>query len=95
MKAFLMYRDRDIDPEHEPTEAEEALTQDLELGMLWTAMADGDDFLADMARRAVLSSLTSPEAIVYRQQILDDAIAQPAVIRQLYDTAVAAITAER
>jgi hypothetical protein len=95
MKAFLMYRDRDIDPEHEPTEAEEALTQDLELGMLWTAMADGDDFLADMARRAVLSSLTSPEAIVYRQQILADAIAQPVVIRQLYDTAVAAITAER
>ena len=59
MKAFLMYQDRDIAPAREPTAAEQALTQDLELGTLWAAMAAGDDFLADMARRAVLSSLTS------------------------------------
>ncbi len=95
MKAFLMYRDRDIDPGHEPTAVEQALIQDLELGPLWSAMAAGDDFLADMARRTLLSSLTSPEAITYRQQILADAIAQPAVIRQLYDIAVAAIRGER
>jgi len=95
MKAFLMYRDRDIDPAHEPTAVEQALTQDLELGTVWSTMAAGDEFLADMARRAVLSSLTSLEEITYRQQILADAIAHPAVIRHLYDVAVAAIAGER
>jgi hypothetical protein len=95
MKAFLMYRDHDIDPPHEPSTAERALTQDLELGTLWAAMADGDDLLADLARRAVLASLTSPEEITYRQEILADAIAQPAVIRELFDIAVTAIAGER
>jgi hypothetical protein len=95
MKAFLMYRDRDLDPAPEPAAATRALTQDLELGRLWAAMAAGDDFLAGRAQRAVLSSLTSPEEITYRQQILADAVAQPAVIRQLYDIAVAAITGEK
>jgi MutS domain V len=95
MKAFLMYRDRDIDPAREPTVAEQALTQDLELGTLWAAMAGGDDFLAGLARRAVLTSLTSADDIGYRQQILADAVAQPAAVRRLYDIAVAAVTGER
>jgi hypothetical protein len=95
MKAYLMYRDRDLDPAHEPTETERALTQDLELSGLWAAMAGGDDFLAGWARRAVLTSLTSPDAITYRQQVLADAVAQPVVIRQLYDVAVDAVTAEK
>jgi MutS domain V len=95
MKAFLLYQDRDLLPAHEPTEAEQALTQDLELGPLWAAMAAGDGFLASVAQRAVLASLTSPEAITYRQQILADAVARPAVIRQLYDLAGAAVTGEK
>ena len=63
MKAFLMYRDRDIDPAHELSASEQALVQDLELDTLWAAMAAGDDFLLDMARQTVLHSLPSAEAI--------------------------------
>jgi hypothetical protein len=99
MKAHLMYRDRDLgpvlDPAHEPTAATQALTQDLELSRLWAAMAAGDDFLADLAQRVLLASLTSPEEITYRQQILADAVAQATVVRQVYHIAVAAITGER
>ena len=99
MKAHLMYRDRDLgpvlDPGPEPTAVTQALAQDLELGRLWAAMAAGDDFLADLAQRVLLASLTSPEEITYRQQILADTVAQPAVVRQVYDIAVAAITGER
>ena len=99
MKAHLMYRDRDLgpvlDPGPEPTAVTQALTQDLELSRVWAAMAAGDDFLADLAQRVLLASLTSPEEITYRQQILADAVAQPAVVRQVYDIAVAAITGER
>ncbi|HXP57024.1 MAG TPA: hypothetical protein VN847_18795 [Streptosporangiaceae bacterium] len=95
MKAFLLYQDRDVPPAREPTASEQALTQDLELGPLWAAMAAGDDFLAGLAQRVMLASLTSPEAITYRQQILADAVARPAVIRQLYDLAGAAISGEK
>src|ERR1700744_1173230 len=95
MKAFLLYQDRDVPPTREPTASEQALTQDLELGPLWAAMAAGDDFLAGLAQRVMLAGLTSPEAITYRQQILADAVARPAVIRQLYDLAGAAITGEK
>jgi hypothetical protein len=95
MKAYLMYRDRAIDPAHELTTAEQAVAQDLNLPTLWAAMAGGDGFLADIARQAIQSSLTSPEAITYRQQVLADAVAQPAVIRELYEIAVDAITAEK
>jgi DNA mismatch repair ATPase MutS len=95
MKAFLMYRDRDFDLERELPANEAALTQDLELNTLFGAMAHGDQFLFDVAKKAVLSSLTDPEAILYRQHVLADCLEQPAVIREIYDIAVEAITAEK
>jgi DNA mismatch repair ATPase MutS len=78
-----------------PTGNDAVLTQDLELGTLWNAMAAGDEFLFEMAKRAVLSSLTDPDAIVYRQQVLADCLEQPEVIRQLYQLAVEALENER
>ena len=95
MKAFLMYRDRDVDLTQELPPGADNLTQDLELGALFQAMAAGDDFLFEMAQRAVLSPLADPETITYRQQVLGDTIRQPAVVREIYDIAVAAITSER
>jgi DNA mismatch repair ATPase MutS len=95
MKAFLMHRDRDVDLESDLSQPAAAVVQDLELDTLLAAMAAGDKFLLTMARRAVLLSLTDPEAITYRQQVLADAIAQPDVVRQIYDIAVAAIVTEK
>ena len=71
------------------------LTQDLELQTLWNAMAAGDEFLFEMAKRAVLSSLTDPDAIVYRQQVLADCLEHPEIVRQLYQLAVEALENER
>jgi hypothetical protein len=78
-----------------PTGNDAVLTQDLELRMLWNAMAAGGEFLFEMAKRAVLSSLTDPDAIVYRQQVLADCLEHPEVIRQLYQLAVEALENER
>ena len=58
-------------------------------------MAAGDEFLFEMAKRAVLSSLTDPDAIVYRQHVLADCLEHPEVIRQLYQLAVEALENER
>jgi MutS domain V len=95
MKALLMHpvQDFDLQPELPPHQA--ALIQDLELGTLFDAMAGGDQFLYEVAERAVLSSLQDPEAICYRQQVLTDCLQQPAVVRELYRIAVEAIQRER
>lgn len=95
MKAFLMYPDRDFDTERELPANEADLSSDLELDVLLRVMAAGDKFLFEVARQGIHSGLVSPGDIVYRQQVLADCIAHPGVIRDLYDAAVAAITAER
>jgi DNA mismatch repair ATPase MutS len=96
MKAFLLYKERDFDlqrplPAHEP-----ALTQDLELNTLFDAMALGDEFLFDVARKVVLAGLESDlDTILYRQQILKDCLQNGPIVREIYDLAVDAIVSEK
>ncbi|HZT07721.1 MAG TPA: DNA mismatch repair protein MutS [Chloroflexota bacterium] len=95
MKAFLMYPNRDFDLGAELPTQEAELTQDLGLDVLFDAMALGDPFLRDVARKAVLSSLEDPREIVYRQRVLRDCIEQSTVVREIYAIAVEAIERER
>ena len=75
--------------------SDDVLAQDLELDTLWNAMAAGDEFLFEMAKRGVLSSLGDPEAIVYRQRVLADCLEQPEIIGQIYRLAIEALQSER
>ena len=95
MKAFLMYPDRDfyLGQELPPNEAD--LTADLELDIVLRAMAAGDKFLFGVARRGLHSGILNAEEIAYRQHVLADCIAQPAVVRSLYDVAVEAFNADK
>ncbi len=95
MKVFLMYPDRDFDPALDLPPNEADLSSDLELDALLRAMASGDKFLFNVARHGLHSGLAGPAEIVYRQHVLADCVAQPGVVRNLYDVAVAAITGER
>ncbi|MGZ8515003.1 MAG: MutS-related protein [Candidatus Limnocylindrales bacterium] len=95
MKAFLMYRDRDLDLEVEPPPTAAAVTQDLELGRLYNAMAAGDRFLFEVARAVVPASLLDPDEIRYRQGVLADCLQHPTVVVELYGIAVGAIEGER
>ena len=95
MKAFLMYRDRDFDLEKELPASAEALIQDLELETLFAAMAAGDDFLFQVARVGLLSSLSDPTEITYRQGVLRDALEHPSVVREIYKLALEAIRRRR
>lgn len=95
MKAHLLYRDGDFDVEQPLPPNHEDLVQDLELETLFAAMANGDTFLFDVARTAVLCGLTDPDAIGYRQDVLRDCLDHPDVVRQMYDLAVQAITEEK
>jgi len=120
MKAFLMYRDRDFDPQQllvrRETELrhsrnsgtdhglelrqvlpwnEQALTQDLALDILFNAMSLDDRFLLEVAKIAVLSSLTDLDAIRYRQHVLADSLKNASIIRDIYQIAIDAIEGER
>lgn len=84
MKVFLLYRDRDFDPEQPlPPQAAE-LTQDLELNTLFDAMSNGDKFLREVARRVLFAGADDPETVLYRQAILRDVLDNPALVRQIY-----------
>jgi len=91
-------RDRDRAQKSAPAPmpgTDDMLAQDLELDTLWSAMAGGDEFLFETAKRAVLSSLRDAEAIVYRQRVLADCLERPAIVRQLYELAIEALENER
>jgi len=90
MKVFLMHPDRDFDQGQKPPFNEAALIQDLELNTLFSAMAGGDKFLAEVAQKAVLSNLDAPATIRYRQEILRDCLKQPDVVRQIYQIPIQA-----
>ncbi len=95
MKVFLMYRDRDFDPQQKLPSHEQALTQDLELNTLFGAMALGDGFLWEMAKKAVLSGLNDPDAIRYRQDILKDCLKNPSIVRDIYHISIESIENKR
>jgi DNA mismatch repair ATPase MutS len=95
MKAHLLYPDRDFDFAAELPANSADVIQDLELATVLTAMAEGDKFRYEIAAKVMLTSVTDPAMIRYRQGVLADCIAQPDVIRQMYGIAVAALEEKR
>jgi hypothetical protein len=89
MKALLMYQDRDFDLQAALPGHEQTLTEDLELTSLQHAMAGEDAFLAEVAHKALLSSLENDsETILHRQAIMQDCLKNPSIVRELYELAV-------
>jgi MutS domain V len=91
----LRDRQRGHQPAPLPPGTDDVLAQDLELGTLWSAMAAGDAFLFETAKRAVLSGLRDAAGIRYRQRVLVDCLERPDIVRQLYGLAIEALENER
>lgn len=91
MKAYLLFRDRDYDPQQPPPPQAEALEQDLELITVMATMAAGDRFLFETIERVMLLGLESVEDVRYRQDILRDCLAHPDVVRELYNLTLESI----
>jgi DNA mismatch repair ATPase MutS len=94
VRAHLLYADRDFNIAAALPPNATALSQDLALDVLYEAMAAGDPFLLDVARKVVLSSVTDLEAIRHRQDALRDCLAHRATVREIYALAVEAIEGE-
>jgi hypothetical protein len=95
MKVHLLYRAADFDQEAPPAANEADLVADLSLDTLVAALAKGDEFLGDVARRVILRGLAEPDQIRYRQAILKDCLDNESAIRDMYAIAVEAIEAEK
>ena len=95
MKVFLMYPNRDFDLNQELPPGEQALTQDLELNTLWETMAQGDEFLLQVVKESLLTSLNDCKTILYRQDILKDCLKNASIIRDIYDVAVQSLESKK
>ena len=95
MNVFLMYPDRDYQAEQKPPSHGQSLIEDLELNTVFNAMAQGDEFLLDVAKRAILSGSEEPDIICYRQAILKDCLKHPAIVRQIYRIPIQSIENKR
>ncbi|MCP2239632.1 hypothetical protein PQ689_03825 [Thermoanaerobacterium thermosaccharolyticum] len=79
MKTFLLYKNRDFDMKQDLHWNEQMLVQDLGLNAVFDAMAQGDEFLYDVAYKVILTSLNDIDEILYRQDILRDCLKNPSV----------------
>jgi len=95
MKVFLMFRNRDFDPEQQLPPFADDLVQDLELNTLLNAMSNGDEFIFNISKRVLLSSINSADMLLYRQDIIKDCLKNPVTIRNLYSIAVEGIEQEK
>lgn len=74
---------------------EEDLIQDLGLNILFNAMAGEDNFLLEVAKVALLNSITDVDTIHYRQNILKDCLEHEAIVRDIYRLTIEAIEREK
>jgi DNA mismatch repair ATPase MutS len=96
MKVFLMHRNADFDLYQELPSNQQELTDDLQLGKIFDAMALGDAFLFDAARAGILSALKNgPDTILYRQEILQDCLRNTPIILDMYHIALESIESEK
>lgn len=84
IRIFLLYPDRDFDFERPLPPQAPDLIQDLALDVLLAAMAQGDDSLLEVATKVLLTGSQEVDTVTYRQEILQDVIRNPEVVRQIY-----------
>ncbi|OHV05166.1 MutS-related protein [Mycobacterium talmoniae] len=88
MRVRLLDPERDVTLEPRlPWHLADLIDDDLELRRLYKAMANDDAFLLDIAQKVVPLTVTDPDVITYRQQVLADCLANRAVVQEMYDIA--------
>lgn len=80
---FLMYPDRDFDPEMEILWNADDLIKDLELNTVLDRMARGDKQIREISRKGLMDALHDHNEIIYRQEVVKDAINNSETVRTL------------
>jgi len=87
MEPYLLYRDSSTDGKKWYAFPRDII-KDLNLDILFKTMARTDDLVLEKVRRVMLIPLTTPEEIIYRQEVLRDLRHQDAMLEDLYACAV-------
>ena len=90
MKPFLL-SERYDDSLHRKISNEDELIGDLNLEIIFKAMARDDVFLYSTVKSVVLDSLTDPGALIYRQNVLKDCLNNKSVIKKIYNIATTSL----
>lgn len=85
MRVGLLHPEEDLDLKRPLPYAWEEVEQDLGLGTVLEAMAEGDAFLLEVARKALAQGFAlGPETIRYRQNTVREALEEPLLVEALY-----------
>lgn len=95
MKTRLLHPDRDLQANPPAPAHAGALVRDLQLQPVLELMAGSDLTVRDVCRAVLVSGLTDPAQIRYRQEVLRDCLAAPSTIRRLYQLAAHTVAGER
>ena len=87
MEPYLLYRDSSTDGKKNYGFPRD-MVKDLNLDIILKTMAKTDELIYEKVRRVVLIPLTTPEEILYRQEILRDLRHQDGMLEDLYACAV-------
>jgi len=96
MKAFLLYKEDNFDGKQKLPWNESDLIQDLGLTTLFNAMGCGDEFIFEISRSVILSSMSNEiETILYRQKVLQDCLRDSAIVKSIYKIVLETIESEK
>jgi hypothetical protein len=95
VRPHLLYSNDEFPAGPPPAHRWQWLVADLGLGEVFDAMSGGDQYLHSVASAVVLTSLTQPTDIAYRQAVLSDCLAATETIGQIYELAGVAIAEEK
>lgn len=84
MKSYLMFKDKDFEVSQALPDHYEDLVKDLALDVMLKAMAAEDEFIHDISKTALLISLADADEILFRQEVLNDCIKNPKIVREIY-----------
>ena len=87
MNVRLLYRDHNFIMQ-ETGFGQKALTDDLEMECILSAMADGDKLIHDVCANLLFHPLQTADEIRYRQNVLADCIRNPRAVRELYSITI-------
>ncbi len=87
MEPYLLYRDSSTDGKKSYAFPRDVI-KDLNLDIMFKTMAKQEELIYEKVRRVVMLPLTTPEEVVYRQEVLRDLRRQDAMLEDLYAIAV-------
>lgn len=91
MRIHLMFRDHSFVLKDAAPWNSEQLLEDLDLKPILEAMAGKDEFIGKVVSGALLSGVGDTDTVLYRQEALKDALANPQPVRQAYEALTASI----